>query len=64
MTELSVFDLSKRTNNIANKNGIITLKDLTNCKKPDMSRMFGMGGCTELYDLLESLGLASWQMRF
>lgn len=57
MIKLSNLNLSKRLTKAASQNGIRTIKDLTNLTKGDMIMIFGMGGSTEIKDLLASLDL-------
>lgn len=57
MIKLSDLNLSKRTIKAASKNGIRTIKDLTNLTKGDIIMIFGMGGSTEINDLLAFLDL-------
>lgn len=57
MSRLSDMNLSKRAMEATSKNGIITLKDLTNCTKRDIIKMLPTMSVNELLDLLESLNL-------
>lgn len=57
MIKLSDLNLLKRTIKAASKNGIRTIKDLTNLTKGDIIMISCMGGSTEIKYLSKSLGL-------